>query len=199
MIAYYCVEDPLSRAVVVRLLRDLLDDIYLTELQPNQGGFGWIKKKLNNYCTLAQHYHVFILTDLDRAKCPPSLRDSWLHYAKLTNPLPDKLSFHIAVTEVEAWLLADHDNLSGYLGVPANTLPNDTQIADPKEFILHCVQRHGNRQAKTELLSTSDARVGLGYNAYLSQFATEHWDFHSAARRNASLHRVVQRIVATQV
>lgn len=197
MIAFYCVEDPLSRAVVVRLLCDLLDEVYLTELQPNQGGFGWIKKKFANYCTLAQHHHVFILTDLDRAECPPALLRSWINYAKLSEPLPNKMCFNIAVKEVEAWLLADHGNLSNYLGVPTHALPSDTQIADPKEYLLRCVQRHGNRQARAELLPTSGAKVGLGYNAHLSRFATEHWDFNDAAQRNASLQRAVERIAAT--
>lgn len=198
MIAYYCVEDPLSRAVVVRLLCDLLGEVYLTELQPNQGGFGWIKKKLSNYCTLAQHHHVFILTDLDRAECPPTLRNSWMNYAKLSEPLPNKMSFNIAVTEVEAWLLADHDNLSNYLGVPTHALPGDTQIINPKEYLLHCVQQHGNREAKAELLSRGVAKVGLGYNAHLTRFALEHWDFNDAAQRNDSLHRAIERIAATQ-
>lgn len=196
MIAYYCVEDPLSRAVVLRLLQSLLGEVYLTELQANHGGFGWIKKRLSNYCTLAQHYHVFILTDLDRAECPPSLRRNWLNSAKLSEPLPARMSFNIAVTEVEAWLLADHVNLSNYLGVPIHSLPSDTEIADPKELLLHCVQKHGNRVAKNELLPTGTAKVGLGYNAHLSRFAMEHWDFNGAADRNASLHRAVERITA---
>ncbi|MCF3641902.1 hypothetical protein LXM94_18190 [Rhizobium sp. TRM95111] len=196
MIAYYCVEDPLSGAVIVRLLHDLLGEVYLTELQSSQGGLGWIKKKFENYCTLAQHYHVFILTDLDRAGCPPALRKSWIDYAKLTEPLPNKMSFNIAVTEVEAWLLADHGNLSKYLGVPTHALSDKTQVADPKEYLLRCVRQHGNRQARAELLPNGTAKVGLGYNAFLSRFAREHWDFSGAAQRNASLHRAVERIAA---
>lgn len=196
MIAYYCVEDPLSKAVVVRLLESLLGDVYLTELQANQGGFGSIKKKFCNYCTLARHHHVFILTDLDRAECPPSLRMNWIIGAQLDEPLPERMHFNIAVTEVEAWLLADHANLSNYLGVPTHLLPHDTQIADPKEFLLHCVRQHGNREAKIELLPTGNAKVGLGYNAHLSRFAMEHWDFNQASQRNASLNRAVERITA---
>ena len=196
MIAYYCVEDPLSRAVVVRLLQGLLGEVYLTELQANQSGFGWIKKKLRNYCELAQHHHVFILTDLDRDACPPSLRRKWINSAKLIEPLPAKMSFNIAVTEVEAWLLADHVNLSNYLGVPTHSLPGDTEIADPKELLLHCVQQHGNRVAKNELLPKGNSKVGLGYNAHLGRFVMEHWDFNGAAERNASLRRAVERIAA---
>ncbi|MFT6772647.1 MAG: hypothetical protein ACJA1L_000352 [Paracoccaceae bacterium] len=196
MIVYYCVEDPLSRAVVERLLQSLLGNIYLTELQANQGGFSCIKKKLSNYCTLAHNYHVFILTDLDRAECPPSLRRNWMNSARLSEPLPEKMIFNIAVTEVEAWLLADHVNLSNYLGIPTHSLPGDTEIADPKEFLLHCVRQHGNREARNELLPTGNAKVGLGYNAHLSRFAVEHWDFNEASQRNASLHRAVERITA---
>ncbi len=196
MIGYYCVEDLLSRAVVVRLLYSLLGEVYLTELQPNQGGFGWIKRKLNDYCTLAQHHHVFILTDLDRAECPPSLRRRWVNDAGLIEPLPAKMCFNIAVTEVEAWLLADHNNLSSYLGIPSHAFPNDTEIDDPKEFLLQCVLRHGSREAKIELLPTGNAMVGLGYNAHLSRFATDHWDFQDASQRNASLRRTVERISA---
>ena len=40
MIAYFCVEDRLSGAVMARLIRDLLGDVHLVELQPKQGGFG---------------------------------------------------------------------------------------------------------------------------------------------------------------
>lgn len=196
MIAYYCVEDPLSRTVVVRLLQSLLGEVYLTELQANHGGFGWIKKKFSNYCLLAQHYHVFILTDLDRAECPPSLRKNWINSAKLAEPLPEKMCFSIAVTEVEAWLLADHLNLSRFLGLPTHSLPIDTEIADPKEFLLHCVRQNGSREAKNELLPTGNAKVGLGYNVHLGRFAMEHWDFNTAADRNASLHRAVERISA---
>ena len=194
MIVYYCVEDPLSKAVVERLLLELLDGVDLTELQPNQGGYGWIKKKLNKYCALAQHHFVVILTDLDSAECPPSLKADWMNKANVNDSLPEKMSFNIAVTEVEAWLLADHQNLSNYLGIPANKLPSDTQITNPKEFLLRCVESHGNRDAKTELLPSGAARVGLGYNAYLSRFALAHWDFNDASQRNASLHRMVERI-----
>ncbi len=196
MIAYYCVEDPLSRAVVVRLLESLLVDVHLTELQANHGGFSSIKKKFSDYCKLADHFHVFILTDLDSADCPPSLRATWINDAQLDEPIPEKMSFNIAVTEVEAWLLADHLNLSNYLGVPTRSLPDETQIDDPKEFLLHCVQQKGNSEAKIELLPKGNARVGLGYNAYLSRFVTEHWDFNQAAQRNASLHRMIERITA---
>lgn len=198
MIAYFCVEDPLSRVILVRLLSELANAPQLTELQPNQGGFSEMRKKFRNYCTLAQQYHVFVLTDLDRANCPPILRRSWMESSGLEEPLPHKMSFNVAVAEVEAWLLADHKNFSSYLGVPIQAFPNDTQISDPKEFLLHCVRRHGNREARAELLPRGAARVGIGYNAHLSRFVNEQWNFNDAAQRNASLRRIVARIAAAQ-
>lgn len=198
MIAYYCVEDALSRAVVVRLLKQLLGDVYLTELQPNQGGFGSMRNKFGNYCKLAARHRVFILTDLDRADCPPSLRAAWMNDARLIDPLPEKMSFNIAVTEVEAWLIADRDNLSEFLGVPRRALPENTEIADPKEHLLNCVRRHGNREAKSQLLPRGTAKIGLGYNMHLSTFATERWDFEAASTRSVSLRRAVTRMAAAR-
>lgn len=198
MIVYYCVEDALSRAVIVRLLKQLLGDVVLIELQPNQGGFGSMKTKFRDYCTLAGHHQVFMLTDLDRANCPPSLRAAWMQDARLTDPLPEKMSFNIAVTEVEAWLIADRDNLSVFLGVPSQALPESTEIADPKEHLLNCVRRHGNREAKSQLLPRGKAKIGLGYNMHLSTFATERWNFEDASARSASLRRTMARIAAVQ-
>jgi hypothetical protein len=194
MIAYFCIEDPLSRAVLKRLISALLGEIYLTELQPNQGGFGSMKKSFKEYCTLAKHHNVFILTDLDTAECAPSLRMEWISGANLTEPLPSNMHFRIAVKEIEAWLLADRDNLSSYLGLPKHAFPDDAEIPDPKEHLLKCVKDFGNSNAKLELLPEGLAKVGLGYNNHLGKFATEIWNFRRAADRSESLSRAILRI-----
>lgn len=104
----------------------------------------------------------------------------------------------IASTEIESWLLADQENLSAFLGVPKQKLPNDTEIADPKGHMLKCVSNYGNREAKHELLSNQDARVGVGYNAHLRKFVEERWNFDAAAQRNTSLQRAIRRIKSFQ-
>ena len=141
---------------------------------------------------------MFILTDLDRAECPPNLRNDWIANAKLAEPLPIKMCFNIAVKEVEAWLIADKDNLGDYLGVPSQAFPDNTEMDDPKELLLHCVRRHGSREAKSALLPSGAPKVGLGYNVHLSEFATHRWSFHAAAQRSASLERAMRRIAAHQ-
>lgn len=194
MFAYFCVEDPLSRAVIRRLICELVGDIPLTELQPNQGGFGSMKAKFRDYCTLARHHFVFILTDLDSTECAPSLRAEWMDDVGLSDPLPEKMCFRIAEREVEAWLIADRDNLSRYLGVPIREFPEDQNLEDPKEFLLNCVRQHGDDISRFELLPEGVSRVGLGYNTYLSRFASEIWDFQNASCRNSSLSRAIQKI-----
>ena len=59
--AYYCVEDQLSRAVMLRLVGCLLGirEESLIELQPMQGGHSSIKQKFGEYCKLAKREQVF--------------------------------------------------------------------------------------------------------------------------------------------
>ncbi|MEP1207200.1 MAG: hypothetical protein ABJM29_09165 [Rhizobiaceae bacterium] len=197
MIAYYCVEDPLSRSAMVRLVGDLVNDADLTELQPNQGGYGPIKSKLKAYCQLANHHPVYLQTDLDRVECAPSLKRNWIDGAGLVEPLPENLIFNIAVTEVEGWLLADRHNFSAFLGVSAARLPLNAEIDDPKEFLINCVRTHGNRSAKTNILPTGNSKVGTGYNSFLCDFVETSWDFRSASEHNASLERAIIRISET--
>ena len=158
------------------------------------------KSKFKDYCNLAKHEHVFILTDLDRAECPPSLREEWIKQSRLSEPLPGKMSFNVATIEVESWLLADRDNLSAFLGMPNHALPRNVEISDPKERLLQCVRKHGSRQAKSKLLPGhgKSARVGPGYNDHLREFVTNSWDFKTAAKSNVSLSRAIERIKSMQ-
>lgn len=198
--AYYCVEDQLSRAVLLRLVDCLLGirGESLIELQPKQGGYSSIKKKFGEYCDLAVHEYVFILIDLDRAECPPTLRKQWISESQLREPLPNNMNLFIATTEIESWLLADKDNISAFLGVPKQKLPIDSEITDPKEHLLKCVSNYGNREAKRKLLPRKDERFGLGYNAHLRNFVEERWNFDAAAQGNPSLQRAVKRIKSFQ-
>lgn len=195
---FFCVEDPLGRAVMLRLFGCLLgiDDKAVKELDSQRGGVSEIKKKFNKYCNLANRNQVFILIDLDNAVCPPSLREKWINESSLSEPLPSKLSLNIADTEVESWLIADRENLSNFLGIPKQKLSYDTEFIHPKEHLLQCVRNYGNNEAKYELLPCEPAKVGAGYNAHLCNFVAERWDFISASGRNASLRRTVKQIMS---
>ena len=188
----------MSQAVMYRLLGCLLGlgPENLQELLPYVGGSSYIKRAFKDYCVLAKHEHVFILTDLDLAKCPPSLRKEWINEARLREPLPKKLCFNVASIEVESWLLADRENLGSFLGIPKNILPTGDEIADPKERLLQCVRNHGSREARAMLLPSSQKISGVGhnYNDHLSNFVANIWNYEHAAKYNASLYRAISKI-----
>jgi len=77
-----------------------------------ENGHGWskLKKKVRNYQMMAGFgYPVLLITDLDRAECPPSLRRLWID----TQP-HETFLFRVAVREIEAWLLADRDGIARF-------------------------------------------------------------------------------------
>ena len=72
MIVYHCAEDPLGKAVGLRLLS--IHEAELVELLPRQGGNAAMRARFGRYCQLARHHPTLILTDLDAAACAPELR-----------------------------------------------------------------------------------------------------------------------------
>ena len=115
MTIFYCIEDELSRAVAERLILECCPpDTGIQELGKVYGGFGYIRKNLPKFHSLAQMSPVLIITDLDRVTCAPLLRSNWLKSAKISEPLPDKMLFCIAQTEIKSWLLADTEGIASF-------------------------------------------------------------------------------------
>jgi len=201
MIAYYCVEDSLSRAVALRLLSPY-PDIYLTELAPQQGGNAMMRSRFGSYCQLAQHHPTIILTDLDATPCAPELRAGWLASAQVREPLPDGMAFCIAVREVESWLLADAERFANFLGVRPQAIdPQPERNLDPKQHVLELARRSRRREVREGLPppAGSDGKVGLEYNPLMEDFARHAWRPDVAAANSASLRRAMDRIAASQV
>ncbi len=67
---------------------------------------------MSSWRQMAEQQVMFVLTDLDRVVCPVALRQDWLGPL----PLPQRLLLRIAVREVEAWALADHDAMRKLIG-----------------------------------------------------------------------------------
>ena len=110
-------EDMLSEAVALRLLAEHSPRLMLHQ-SLHQQGFGYLKRKLNAFRQMAQRQPVFLLTDLDRQQCALELITQWSN----GRPYPTNLLFRVAVREVEAWLLADRENLSTFLSLPSGRL-----------------------------------------------------------------------------
>ena len=196
---FYCIEGELSRAVAERLIQECCPPGTIAhELGRAYGGFGYIKSNLLKFHNLAQHSPVFIITDLDHGTCAPSLRNSWLASANISEPLPDRMLFCIAQTEIESWLLADTNGISTFLSVgPAKLTHNiETSIVDSKEYLVHLARGSSNWDIRHDLAPSpkSTASTGINYNYRLSQFVRNNWDPQQAATNSLSLRRAIDKL-----
>ena len=117
-----------------------------------------LKNKIHGYCAAARHWPWVVLVDLDHdASCAPDLRQLWLP------SVAPHLCFRVAVRAVEAWLLADWERFSQFLGVPASGIRRDVEmLEDPKEAVVQ-LAAHSRRSAIREDMTPrpgSGRRVG---------------------------------------
>jgi hypothetical protein len=184
-------EDALSEAVGRRLILDLESGIEVG-LQLRRGGNGHLRSNLDKFIALARRDPVLLITDLDRQGCAASLRRAWIGARRL----PDTLIFRVAVREIEAWLLADHQGVSQLMGGKVTRLPpHPDGLADPKRTLLDLASR-ASQPIKADLVAPKGALAtqGLGYNNRLSQFAQSTWSPTRAAERSESLRRARCRL-----
>ncbi|MDO8441736.1 MAG: DUF4276 family protein [Polaromonas sp.] len=184
-------EDELSEAVGKRLL---IDAGYQLEPAPllRRNGSGYLRSKMDSWCEMAKRKPVVLLTDLDRAVCPAELRAAWIGDRKP----PENFIMRIAVREVEAWLLADHQALRTIIG-NRGSLPIDPDLLpDPKQYFLRLIAKQARRDIREELVADAGAIAsqGIGYNARLSHLVATVWSPERAALRSRSLHRARIRL-----
>lgn len=156
-----------------------------------RGGNGYLRSRIKNFCEIAKTQPVLLLTDLDRVRCPPALITAW--FGKHTKP--EQLIFRVAVREIEAWLLADHDAILSLFGrrMSLPDVPDD--LEDPKAKFLH-LARNASRAVRDDLVVSegSIASQGLGYNSRLSGWIRTSWSPARAATRSPSLSRARDRL-----
>lgn len=184
-------EDALSEAIGKRLL---IDAGYRIEPSPilRKNGFGYLRSKMDSWCEMAKRKPVLLLTDLDTAACPIDLRAAWIGKRKPT----ENLMLRIAVREIEAWLLADHQALRTLIGSRGKLPPDPDALPDPKQFLLRLVARQASREIREELVANAGAIAsqGMGYNSRLSHLVATVWDPERAGTRSKSLQRTRNRI-----
>lgn len=185
-------EDPLAQVCGEKLIATLYPTCTIKPLAA--GGNSKLKSDLPKFFQIAQHIPVLLLTDLDQMVCAPSLVQTWTR----NQQLPARLLFRVAVRETESWLLADREGFSAWSGVPIAQLPPDPDAeSDPKRLLLAQIRRYGNRAMKEDLLpatSSTTSKVGLGYNARLTQFVRQHWSISNAIQHSDSLARAYTRL-----
>lgn len=149
-------EDELSEAVGRRLLagaRHPLD----ADLLLRKGGSGYLRSRMHSWCALARSKPVLLLTDLDRWGCPSALIQDWLGKHRR----PDNFVLRIAVREVEAWLLADHDAMRCLLGRKGQLPGDPDDLRDPKQRLLQ-LARNATRDVRRDLVAEEGAIAAQG-------------------------------------
>ena len=185
-------EDELSEAVGKRLLGEL-HGLLDVGLLLRKGGYGYLRSRIRSFCQLARYEPVLLITDLDSWACPAELRTHWLRGLIQ----PSTMLIRVAVREVEAWLLADHEAMEVLLGkrcTPKLPAQPDT-VVDPKALLLNLARRAA-REIRMDLCfeTNSGVRQGIGYNARLSMFVRDVWDPVRASVRSDSLARACRRL-----
>lgn len=148
-------------------------------------------KRLPNFNLAAAHMPWFVLVDLDRESCVAEARKKWL-------PSPaEKMCFRIAVTEAEAWLLADAEAMSEFLGIAVARIPSDPEkLPDPKATIIALARRSRRRDVRDGLVPRegSGTNVGPTYASDIREFARRQWRPRVAAQSAPSLARCLERV-----
>lgn len=185
-------EDPLAQACGEKLIASLYPTCTIKPMP--RGGNSKLRSDLSKFIEVAQRCPVLLLTDLDQMVCAPSLVQTWTK----NQPLPARLLFRVAVRETESWLLADREGFSAWSGVPVAQLPlNPDAEPDPKRLLLERIKRYSQRNMKEDLLPAAgsiSSKVGLSYNARLTQFVRQHWSLENAMQHSDSLARAHMRL-----
>lgn len=148
-----------------------------------------LRGRIAGYDRAARHAPWIVLVDLDTERdCAVQLRDEWL-------PAPAaNLCFRIVVREIEAWLMADAETLSGYMGIPQGRVPAAPEVLDdPKGAMVALARRSRRRDVREDMVpgNGSGRRVGPGYTRRLVDYAVTAWRPDVAARRSESLRRAI--------
>ena len=184
-------EDELSEAVALRLVAELTEPCCVTH-KLRKNGFGYLRSRMDSWREMAEHQVVLVLTDLDQLACPLTLFDGWVGEARL----PQQLLLRIAVREVEAWALADHEAMRTLMGPKGVLAPLPDGLPDPKLALLKLAKR-APRVVRDDLLrdlADGGLAPGLGFNARLVSWVMNDWDPQRAAERSPSLARARRRL-----
>lgn len=149
-----------------------------------------LRERIVGYNRAARLGPWLVLVDLDQdADCPAAFRQSWV-------PIAERhLCFRVAVRQIEAWLMADAETLSSFLGVAENRIPNAPEdVANSKEKMVAIASRSRRRAIREDMVPRlgSGRHVGPAYTSTLIEYAAGHWRPRVAAKRAESLRRAIR-------
>ncbi|MEK7399483.1 MAG: hypothetical protein AAB116_21285 [Candidatus Poribacteria bacterium] len=198
---YYVVEGDPDEAILKRLSKEIgigLGKCYF------KGGKSEIKDRIRAYNNYARFMPLIVLIDLDKPKkskpsenikdsqnCAPILKSDWL-----PNPA-QYMCFRIAVREIEAWLLADTNNISRFLYISVSLIPPKPEMLDdPKQVMVNLARKSRKRDIRDDMIPRegSGHEVGQLYNSRLVEFILNYWSPDEAVKKSDSLYRCISRL-----
>ena len=163
-------------------------------------GFGNIRKAVTAYACLADtETAVLVLTDFmdSGSPCPLAAKKSYL--GKRAASIHQNFLLRFAVNELESWLLADHKNFAGLLGVRADKISSQPDsLSDPKKHIAELARLSPQKAIKADLISVT-GRQGRLYLPKMEKFINDTWDIEAARRRSPSLNRCIARLCSLDI
>ena len=152
-----------------------------------KGGKAQLRTITPGFNSAAKGFPHVLLTDLDTDACAPSLIESWMPSGCHNN-----LVFRVAVHEVEAWLLADRHRMADFLQVSISRIPElPDSLVDPKAALIEAAKSSRSRRIREDIVpeGQSTSKVGIGYNAQITDFVLNRWNIDGAREYSPSLAR----------
>jgi hypothetical protein len=182
----FAVEGDLDAAVARRLLMDAgfsPGPVY------GRRGKDHLDLSINGFNRAALRADWLVLRDLDTdAACAPQL---------VSRLLPERsahMCFRVVVRTIEAWLLADREVFARWLRLSLDVIPPMPEsLADPKARLVQLARRSRHRLLREALVPAdgTSPKVGPGYTAKMTEFATDLWRPRAAAANAPSLGRCI--------
>lgn len=178
-------EDELCCSLGARLVAHCLPG-WEIPYEINTHGVTKLQSSLPRYRGLAGHQPVLCLADTD-GQCAVALRRGWLAGGTPN----DRFCLRFAVSEAEAWVLADRTGIAEAFGIGVANVPRAPEsLPDAKREVLRLAARSSRRAIKRELVSAFDSsKAGTGYNLHLCAFVREGWQVDRALAHAPSLAR----------
>jgi hypothetical protein len=186
---WLAVEGTLDEQVLRRVLRNY-PNLEVSECY-GKSGKDRLKTLLKGWNKLASaQLPLICLIDLDNDDCAPGLISTLFPHGR--NP---HLICRIVEREVEAWLLADRENIADFLGVRIAKVPlNPDWEPDPKTKMVDLARQSRKKRIRDGLVPKLTAKVGPEYVSHLTRFVVSHWNITTARTNSPSLERALLAI-----
>ena len=190
------IEDDLTEAVLRKLVLATGRTFKINKIYGRKGK-SYIEKNLLSFNSASRFSPYLVVADLDNVECVPLYLKKIVRFEKEKN-----LILRIVVREIEAWLLADNESFSSFLGISQSRIPVQTdEIPNPKMFLLSLIGKANKKRLKDDLLPRrgSTAKIGPLYNQILGSYVSESWDALRAAKHSKSLSKAFERLCQFQI